>query len=147
MLFTGSCAKAPDKEQGKPEATEPSSGALVDFIKKSKLVNFPSSTIGNAFDYYKYLNNKDWRMKQEGTNFTVSFLGWFGPDALKEEDRKSGVSARGLEVMFVVNPDGSFYLFMVSKIESGSDGKMKRYQLQNSDGILASIYANKKVEL
>jgi len=90
MLFTGSCAKAPDKEQadksGKPGETEPSSGGLVDFIKKSKLVNFQSSTIGNAFDSYKYLNNKDWKIKQEGTNFTVSFLGWFGPDALKEED-------------------------------------------------------------
>lgn len=28
---------------------------LIDFIKRQKLVNFTSTTIGNAFDSYRYL--------------------------------------------------------------------------------------------
>ncbi len=150
-IFGGACSRAgtdsPDKKEGRHGTTEKADIGLVDFVRTHKLANFQSNTIGGAFESYRYLVNKDWKMKQEGRTFTVSFLGWFEPDALSGEDKKGGVTGKGLEVMFVVEPNGSFYLFMISVIEARSDGKMYRNQIPDSAGILASIYANRKISL
>ncbi len=126
-------------------AEAPNAG-LVNVIKNGKLVNYQSTTIGNAFDSYKYLTKKEWKTESlKSRHFTVEFIGWFEPDILNEKDIKDGVTGRGLDVKFVINPDGSYYVFMVSKIESKSDGKVYGYELQDSTGILANIYANKKI--
>lgn len=153
MLFVGACAKeAPVKQaaekSAKPGGAETANVQLVDFIKTHKLANFQSNTIGNAFDSYKYLTKKEWKVDSlKSGHFTVDFSGWFEPGTLSDKDIKDGVTGRGLEVKFVINPDGSFYLFMVSKIESQSDGKVYKYQMQDSTGILTSVYANRKISL
>ena len=79
--------------------------------------------------------------------FTVDFVGWFGPDTLNENDIKDGVTGKGIDVKFVINPDGSYYVLMVSKIEAKSDGKVYGSELQDSTGVLTNIYANKKISL
>jgi glycine dehydrogenase subunit 1 len=67
------------------------------------------------------------------------------PDALTDKDVRNGITGRGLEVIFVVNPDGSYYVFMVSMLEAKSDGNVDRHQLNDIAGILANIYANTKI--
>lgn len=141
LIFCG-CAKEEKEtaDKGKQEV------GLVDFIKKQKLANFQSNTIGNAFDSYRYLSKKEWRDPQlVSGHYTVDFVGWFEPATVKDEDVKHGVTGRGLEIKFVVNPDGSFYVFMVSTLESKSDGNVYKSQRSDVAGILASIYENKKI--
>jgi len=74
--------------------------------------------------------------------FTVIFSGWLDQAKALPE----GVVGRGLEVVFVVNPDGSFYLFMMSALESRADG-VHRIQLPDTAAVLNDIYANKKIVL
>ena len=159
-LFAGACAKegtnGPDKQPDTQNAdkSKPSKGAeapnlgLVNVIKNGKLANYQATTIGNAFDSYKYLTKKEWKAESlKSRHVTVDFIGWFGPDTLNENDIKDGVTGKGIDVKFVINPDGSYYVFMVSKIEAKSDGNVYGYELQDSAGILTNIYANKKISL
>ncbi len=135
----------PEKQQN--GATAPNAG-LVHFVKNNKLGNFPSRTIGDAFDSYSYLTNKTWSTEQvKGGYFTVHFSGWLEPGARGKKALPEGVTGRGLEVIFVVNLDGSFYLFMMSAFESRADGRIYRNQLPDNGAVLNNIYANKKIEL
>ena len=139
-----------DKQNAEKSAqssgAEKENDGLVNAIKKGKLANYQSTTIGIAFDSYKYLTKKEWKSESlKSRHFTVDFTGWFGPDTLNDSDIKNGVTGKGINVKFVINTDGSYYVFMVSKIESSSDGKVSVYELQDSAGILANIYADKKI--
>lgn len=156
-MFAGACAKegtdSPDKKTDKkpPEistAEQPKDSVLIKVIKKGKLTNYKSRTIGKAFDSYKYLIKKEWQATTfKSKHVTVDFIGWFKPETLSDKDIKDGITGRGINVKFVIEPDGSYYVFMVLKIESKSDGKVYGYQLQDSAAIVASIYADKKISL
>ena len=149
LIFgAGACEKkvtdSTDKQKPAPEAQN---SGLIGVIKNGKLANFQTTTIGNAFDSYKYLNNKAWMLKQEGRTFIVSFLGWFDPGVLTEEEKKSGVTGRGIDVKFVIESNGAYYVFMILKAESRSDGKIYTTPMNDMASILDSIYANKKISL
>lgn len=139
MLLCGACA---DRDHGKKIA-EPS---LVTVIKSAKLTNYQSATIGTAFDSYSYLTGKEWRMAQlTNGHFTVDYVGWFRQGVLSRLGLKKE-AVRGLEVTFVVEPNGSFYLFMISELTAGADGKMMRTQFRDTGMILDRIYANRRIE-
>jgi hypothetical protein len=136
------CAK---EEKDTTDKGTPDVG-LVDFIKKQKLADFQATTIGNAFESYRYLTKKEWKEPElVSGHYTVDFVGWFEPAALNSEDTRNGVTGKGLEIKFVVNPDGSFYVFMVSMLEAKSDGNVYRHQQTDGTGILANVYANKRI--
>ena len=164
FVFVAACAKegaeSPDKKIIEKSAKSISAGkpndAIVDVIKKGKLAHDQSTTIGNAFDSYRHFTKKEWKASSlKSQHITVDFIGWFEPNAwfdpnsLTDKDIKDGITGRGINVKFVIEPNGSYYLFMMSKIESKSDGKIYGYALQDKDsaGILAKIYANKKIRL
>lgn len=155
-FFAGACSKAGKDSSSKQNVEKPAqhSGAettnsgLIDVIKNGKLVNFQSITIGNAFDSYKYLTKKEWKATSLKSHaITVDFTGWFEPGTINDKDKQDGITAKGLNVKFVIEPNGSYYVFMVTKLESKSDGKIYGTELQDNAGILASIYANKKISL
>lgn len=132
-------------QHGTPDTVN---AGLVDVIKNGKLVNFQSTTIGKAFDSYRYLTKKEWKASVlPSRHITVEFIGWLEPNTLSEQESKDGVKGKGINVKFVIEPNGSYYLFMVSKIETKSDGKVNGDELKDSAGILSSIYANKKISL
>lgn len=153
-VFAGACtkdgtdgsAKKNGDKSGQHGGAETANGGLIEFIKKQKLVNYPSATIGSAFDSYKHLEKKEWTLEaQKSGQFTVEFIGWLETAALSYDDVQGGIANRGLDVTFVVETNGSFYVFMVSKIEAGIDGKIYRYQVADVEGILSKIYANKRI--
>lgn len=134
-----------DREKPGQQRGAPNVG-LINVIKNGKLANFPSVTIGNAFGSYRYLTKKEWKQTLlKSGHITVEFIGWFEPESLNDGDMKNGITGRGLEVMFVINPDGSYYVFMVSLVEAKSDGTVYRNQLHDNAGILTKIYANSKI--
>lgn len=154
IVSAGACVKEETDRSDKRKVEKPGQRAgaetantgIVEFIKKQKLVNFQSTTIGNAFDSYEYVTKKEWEAAflQSG-HVTIDFSGWFEPKTLSDNDSKDGVTGRGIVITFVIEPNGSFYAFMVSKIESRSDGKIYRYQVNDIAGMLDKIYANKKI--
>ncbi|MDA8104996.1 MAG: hypothetical protein M0Z71_06395 [Nitrospiraceae bacterium] len=153
ILIIGACTKwgadAPGKQNSENSvhsSAEKADVGLVGVLKKKKLANYQSTTIGNAFDSYQYLTKKQWKTASlKSGQTTIDFIGWFGSDALKDEDIKKGVTGKGLDVMFVIEPNGSFYAFMASMIESKSDGKIDRVQQIDTAGVLAKIYGNQKI--
>ncbi len=157
FLFVASCTKegaeSPDKNiNNKPpeisSAEQPKDSGLVKVIKAGRLTNYKSKTIGKAFDSYSYLTKKEWKATAlKSKHITVDFFGWFKPESLSGKNVKDGITCRGINVKFVIEPNGAYYVFMVSKIESKSDGKIYGYPLQDINGVLASIYANKKIRL
>ena len=138
-----------DKQINKPQfhgRQETVYGGLVDFIRKQKLVNYQSMTIGRAFDAYRHVKRKEWKEASSNSRkIIIDFIGWFDPSILGKNDIKNGVTGSGIDITFVVEPDGSFYVFMVSKIVSRADGTVSRTQSGDIKGILDKIYANKKI--
>jgi hypothetical protein len=53
---------------------------------------------------------------------------------------------QGVVIKFLVKPDGSYGVVMVSKIELKTDGKMYTEPLPESSVILKKLYGNKKIE-
>ena len=154
-IFLGACTKnetdSQDKHKagisGQPNGAESTTPGLINGIKRGKLVNYQSATIGTAFDSYKYLTSKEWKLKQQNRYIIVDFVGWFESDTLNEEDIRDGLTGKGINVKFVVEPDGSYYVFMVSKLEAKSDGKIYVSPHDDISGILTKIYANTKISL
>lgn len=119
---------------------------IVPVLKNGKLANYQSTTIGKAFDSYAYVAKKEWKSEAlKGQQFIIDFIGLLDPETLNDNDRKDGVTSRWIDVTFLINADGSYYVFMVSRIESKADGKTYRYQVGDIAGILDKIYANKKI--
>lgn len=145
-LAFNACSKAKDEKPLKKADTP--NGGLVEVIKKGKLADFQSVTIGEAFDSYKYLIKKDWKANiLKSGHVTVDFTGWFEDSELNDEDIKRGVKEKGLEVKFVIEPNGLYYAFMVSKMELISDGSILKSEYPDINGILKKIYSNEKIRI
>lgn len=145
FLAFNACSKAKDERQvskaGSPERE------FVELIRKGTLTEFPSSTIGEAFDSYKYLTGKDWKAHTlKSGHVTVDFSGWFKGD-LTDDEHNRGVEKKGLEVKFVIDPNGVYYAFMVTKIEELTDGTVVRTPYNDIKGVLTAIYSNHKINI
>lgn len=115
-------------------------------LKDQKLSGYSDVTIGAAFDAYKHFNKKEWKEeKSQNGKIYIDFIGW--RDGNSVESIKEGVSAKGVAVKFVVTPDGAFYVAMVSKLETRTDGKMSISPLEDKKMILDAIYANKDFKI
>ena len=156
IVLAGACDKKGTDSSEKQNVESPGPqgqsetvySGLIEFIRKQKLVNYPSATIGKAFDSYSHVTKKEWKetSMQKG-RFAVDFTGWFEPAILNDNDNKDKVAGKGLDVTFIIEPNGSYYVIMVSMIESRSDGKIYRSQSLDIAGMLDKIYANKKIAL
>lgn len=119
---------------------------MVGAVKKQTLLNYTSKTIGEAFDAYRHLNRKEWKesASPDGKLF-VDFSGWVKAGLLDAVFKKSEIKERGLHIRFVVQPDGAFYVGMISKIEVGADGGKTESSLGDQKSILDAIYTNRQL--
>lgn len=126
--------------------SDPAKRSIADALKDKTMSGYESATIGSAFDSYRYFAKKEWKetAPQHGKIY-VDFVGWVDGKALDSASIKEGISARGVDVKFAINPDGSFFVAMVSKIEAKGDGKLYSYPLEDSAAVLTRIYANKEM--
>jgi len=119
----------------------------VGVIKKIKLAGYPETTVGDAFDRYRYFSKKQWsETKSSYGNLYVDFIGYFPTGWFDFDKKKAGVSANGVEIKFVVYPNGTYGVAMVSKIEARIDGTIMRYPLPDTKAVLDAIYTNKKID-
>lgn len=122
-----------------------SDGAKV--FKDKKLADYPSATIEEAFGRYAFLTKKEWKVQSSprGKNVYIDFTGWFDSKTIDSSAKKDNVRERGVEVKFVVYPDGSFRAAMVSKLEIKADGKRYAYPYEDLSDVLVKIYANQEI--
>ncbi len=156
-LLAAGCIKessnVPEKTHGeaKPsnnnviESTN-SDGAKI--FKDKKLADYPSATIEEAFGRYAFLAKKEWKVQSSprGKNVYIDFSGWFDSKTIDSSAKADGVKERGLEVKFVIYPDGSFRAAMVSKLEMKADGKRYAYPDADLNGVLTKIYSNQEIK-
>jgi len=150
ILLSGACnSDKPEINKGGDRVVEKTPNAsLIDFIKGQKLANFPSTTIGSAFEAYRHVARKEWRASTLQVGYiTVEFTGWIEPVTLNENDVKDGVIGKGIDITFVIEPGGAFYVYLISQIESKADGKVSRTKALDTAAILSDIYANRKLNL
>ncbi len=152
-IMAGACTKQRTDDPGKP--TIHNSGpkvqgkehaGMIDVLKRQKLAGYDSMTIGNAFDAYQYLTKKEWKQASlKSGQTTIDFIGWYDTGIIDERAVKKGIKGKGIGATFVIDPNGSYYVLMVSSLELRADGSIYGSQLADTKGILAKIYANKKI--
>lgn len=156
LSFVTACAKGggegagganTDQRKAQPDSKSDSTqGGIVAAIREKKLAEFATSTIGEAFDAYQYFDKREWKeISTPNGKIYVDFWGWFKPSSIDATSLKNGVVTRGVTVKFVINPDGSFYVAMISKIEAGADGKEYASPLADKQHVLKAIYGNKEI--
>lgn len=118
------------------EAANSEPVSLSGIVKNQSLPAYPAMTVGKAFDSYSHLTKKQWK-ETHGANGTVyiDFSGWLDGKTL------------GVEVKFVIDREGVFFVGMASKLEAMTDGRVFAYPLPDVKAVLDSIYANKEIVL
>ena len=134
---------------GEPVATgDVSKGdsGLPKVLKDVKLPNFKSKTFGEAVDGYRFFTKKEWKETHvKGGKVYVDFTGWYKSNSLDFKAIKGGISARGVGIKFLVKPDGSYGVVMVSKIELKTDGNMYSTPMPDIRGTLKKLYDNVEI--
>lgn len=139
--------KKADERQTPSKSMQHTSSGLASALKNKTLAKYPHATIGAAFDGYTYFTRKEWNeVHTSNGKIYIDFIGWLDAASVDAAAAKEGVTGRALDVKFVIEPDGSFFVAMVSRIEKKSDGKSYDYPLEDSAALLAKIYANKEIK-
>lgn len=135
-----------ERQVQRDKASNPPKEGIIEVVKAIKLANYTTSTIGNAFDTYRYFDKREWsETRTSNGKIYVGFWGWFNAGTLDAASKKNGIAARGVEAKFVIYPDGIFDLVMISKIEAMTDGKKFAYPLEDKKRIMDAIYASKEI--
>lgn len=148
--FAAEGAPSPQKQPANITAhgngKESSKTTMVDLLKKQKLANYPTLTIGNAFDNYRYISKINWKeLPDTNGKIYIHFSGdikkkWFGLDKSWDD-----VGFRQLEVKFVVTPNGDYGVVMASRIDYKKLGGVEKVPIADLKGLLDSIYTNKEI--
>lgn len=118
---------------------------FIGIVASQKLPLSNTRTIGTAFDGYQYFSSREWKETRNAAGRVyVDFKGLFASTPIAKSI-KDGVSRQGVEVKFVVEPNGNFYVGMISRIDVKADGKMYLYPLEDGKKIVEMIYDNKEI--
>jgi len=134
---------------GKPElegSAATGDSGLAKVIKNAQMPNYPSVTFGKAIDDYRYFTKREWsETRSTNGKIYVDFTGWLKIHFFDFGAIKSGTSARAVGIKFLVKPDGSYGIVMVSRVELKTDGVVYSYPTNNLQETLKMIYENKEI--
>ena len=125
VVFESGCSRDTAERSTPPQVIDPATpnAGVIVALRKGTLKNFPSKTIGEAFDGYDRLIEKEWKAYlRSGGMFSIDFTGWLKPEDLNEQDRRNGIVKKGLGVAFIINVNGSYYASAATVIEGREDG-------------------------
>ncbi|HEY6838704.1 MAG TPA: hypothetical protein VI389_08180 [Geobacteraceae bacterium] len=142
----GAGTKGEQKQAHSDKTSGTKSEGVAAAIRGKTLGDFKTMTIGEAFDNYRYFDKKEWKESGSGNGkIYVDFWGWFKESSIDAASKKNGIVARGVQIKFVVNPEGEFYVAMISRAEKGADNTEHDYPLDDKQSILNAIYGNKEI--
>lgn len=140
--------KQPGNIQVHGNTNEKTQTSLIDILRKQKLANYTSATIGDAIDSYSYFSKVQWKEYPAVNNkhyFDVT--GTLKSSFWKSLMGKDGVANRSLEVKFVIYPSGEYGVVLVTLIEFKHDGKIVKKPIADIKSVLDKIYGNQEVKL
>lgn len=118
---------------------------FIGIVTSQKLPLSNTKTIGVAFGDYRYFKSREWKeTRNNAGKVYVDFQGLFADEPIVASI-KDGVSRQGVEVKFVVEPNGNFYVGMVSRIDVMTDGTMHLSPLGDGIKIVEMIYDNREI--
>lgn len=121
--------------------------SLVDILKSQKLANYPSTTIGAAFDNYRYFSKTEWKEYPVSNNkYYFDFTGILKSKPFEFLFNRDNINAQSLEVKFVIFPTNEFAVVMVSRIIQRPNGKIEKQPIDDMKGVLDKIYANQEIK-
>lgn len=121
--------------------------ATAEVLKGMKLADYPSKTIGEAFEGYSHFTSREWsEVRTPQKKIYIDFFGLQRPPLFPLNNKTMRTYAQGVAVKFVINPDGKFYVAMVSRVDIMSDGKRYEKPFEGTKQVLDAIYADKKIE-
>jgi hypothetical protein len=121
--------------------------AVREAIKKKTLPEFPAMTIGKALEGYSHFTKYEWKeTRTEAGKYYIDCVGWLDSKSGGITGLKSDIARQGVDIKFVVTPDGSFGLAMISRLEAKTDGNIYSYPLEDSKAIIEKIYGNKEIK-
>ncbi len=130
-------------ETDSKQADEPQ--GFIGIVTSQKLPLSNTKTIGAAFGDYRYFKSRQWKeTRNNAGKVYVDFQGLFENEPIVASI-KDGVSRQGVEVKFVVEPNGNFYVGMVSRIDVMNDGMMRISPLGDGKKIVEMIYDNREI--
>ncbi len=125
------------------DASAANKNGTIEALKGMKLTEYPAKTIGDAFDGYTHFTSKEWReTRLKGMKIYLDFYGMQKTGVLSASKQ---TYSEGVNVKFVIYPDGTFAVVMVSKVQILSDGKMYVSPIEDKKAILDAIYENKAI--
>lgn len=152
LCFAGlfGCSKGGSENSSENKAAHDTSSKngkqIADVLKEKILKDYPSAPIGRAFDGYGYFKSKEWKeQRSDNGKYFIDFIGWFDPGLLDATAKANNVTSRGIDVKFVIYPDGAFGVVMVSKLDLMHDGSIRQQALPDIKAIMDSVYANKTI--
>lgn len=145
-IYNVDTKKAEMKVHGGDGTKSSDTVGFIGVVRKQTLPAYPEMTIGKAFDGYSYLTKKEWKEtpSANGTIY-IDFAGWFQGNQFSVDTIRRGISRQGVEVKFVIKPDGAFSVGMVSRLEATTAGTVNAYPLSDVKVIMDSIYSNKEI--
>lgn len=130
-------ASIPDVESGTKAAT------LVDVIKNTVFNENKSKSVGKAFDEYQFFTRREWKeTRSQNLTVYVDFIGLLDAKVIDARAKKEGVDDMAVNVKFVVKPDGSCFVGMITLYDTKNGGKEYPVPLPAIAGVMDAIYAN-----
>lgn len=120
---------------------------MIPVIQGQKLAEYPDRTIGEAFGAYRHFDRKEWKeAKAEGGKFYVDYVGWYKEGRARTLAGAGAATVQGVEVKFVIYPDGGFGVAMVSEIALGADGTLAAYPHDDKKKVIDALYADREMK-
>ncbi|HEY6872944.1 MAG TPA: hypothetical protein VI298_09490 [Geobacteraceae bacterium] len=151
--FAG-CNKADSdatKKAGNDNAKPAAQGAdvkrdgYVGVIQGATLDKLQKNTIGGAFAGYRYFATRDWNeSKTKDGKIVVDFYGQLDKVTFTDRDRSAGLIGRALDIKFVINDQGAFWIDSISRYDN-KPGGMESYAVADFGSVLPKIYANEVI--
>lgn len=115
----------------------------VEVLKGMTLSDYPARTIGEAFEGYSHFTSREWKETRTASRkIYIDFYGTRRSPVFSLDPKIRQNYSQGVIIKFVINPDGRFFVAMISKVDIMSDGKEYAVPLNDHKKILDAIYEN-----
>ena len=116
---------------------------MVDVVKNSVSDKKKTKSVGKAFDEYPFFTKREWK-KTTAQNQTVyvDFVGLLDTKVIDARAKKEGVVDMAVDIKFVVKPDGTNFVGMITFYDTKTGGKTYPVPLPAVAGVMNAIYAN-----
>lgn len=120
---------------------------MIDVIKKVTITGYPSATFGEAFETYKHVTKREWKeVKTKSDKVYVTFTGYFKKRFFNFSLMRANIAQQGVEVKFVIFPDGVYEVALISRIDVMTDGAVQAFPLSNGKQILGQLLRNEEIK-